>query len=94
MANQSRRDFLKTLATASAGAGALGLIPGLEAITRAAGPDGQRPNILFIMSDDHAAPALSCYGSRINWTGSPRVGCASPTAFARTASARQVALLS
>ena len=27
-----------------------------------------RPNILFIMSDDHAAQALSCYGSQINQT--------------------------
>lgn len=27
-----------------------------------------RPNILFIMSDDHAAHALSAYGSRINQT--------------------------
>ncbi|MEZ4619940.1 MAG: sulfatase [Caldilineaceae bacterium] len=27
-----------------------------------------RPNILFIMSDDHAAHAMSCYGSRINRT--------------------------
>ena len=26
------------------------------------------PNILFIMSDDHAAHAMSCYGSRINQT--------------------------
>jgi len=28
----------------------------------------QRPNILFIMSDDHASHAMSCYGSRINTT--------------------------
>ena len=28
----------------------------------------RRPNILFIMSDDHAAHAMSCYGSRINRT--------------------------
>jgi len=28
----------------------------------------KRPNILFIMSDDHAAHAMSCYGSRINET--------------------------
>ncbi|MBN2711199.1 MAG: sulfatase [Planctomycetes bacterium] len=28
----------------------------------------KRPNILFIMSDDHAAHALSCYGSRVNKT--------------------------
>ncbi len=28
----------------------------------------KRPNILFIMSDDHAAHAISCYGSKINKT--------------------------
>ncbi len=27
-----------------------------------------RPNIIFIMSDDHASHAMSCYGSRINQT--------------------------
>src|SRR2546428_3978879 len=27
-----------------------------------------RPNILYIMTDDHAAHALSCYGSKINKT--------------------------
>ena len=27
-----------------------------------------QPNVLFIMSDDHAAHAMSCYGSRINKT--------------------------
>ena len=27
-----------------------------------------RPNILYIMSDDHASHAMSCYGSRINET--------------------------
>ena len=27
-----------------------------------------RPNILFIMSDDHAAHAISAYGSKINQT--------------------------
>ncbi|HBE04728.1 MAG TPA: sulfatase, partial [Spirochaetia bacterium] len=30
-------------------------------------PD-KRPNILFIMTDDHAAHAISCYGSKINKT--------------------------
>ncbi|NKI24328.1 sulfatase-like hydrolase/transferase, partial [Paenibacillus dendritiformis] len=28
----------------------------------------RRPNILFVMSDDHASHAMSCYGSRINAT--------------------------
>jgi len=27
-----------------------------------------KPNILFVMSDDHASHAMSCYGSRINQT--------------------------
>src|SRR2546421_7362597 len=31
-------------------------------------PSSPRPNILFIMADDHAAHALSCYGSKINQT--------------------------
>jgi len=30
--------------------------------------ENNRPNILFIMSDDHAYQALSCYGSRVNKT--------------------------
>ncbi|WP_407868944.1 sulfatase [Paenibacillus sp. P36] len=28
----------------------------------------KRPNIIFIMSDDHAAHAMSCYGSKVNVT--------------------------
>src|ERR1041384_3904139 len=31
-------------------------------------PQSSRPNILFIMADDHAAHAISAYGSRINQT--------------------------
>jgi arylsulfatase A-like enzyme len=31
-------------------------------------PASAAPNILFIMSDDHASHALSCYGSKINRT--------------------------
>ncbi len=30
--------------------------------------DASRPNILFIFTDDHAAHAMSCYGSKINKT--------------------------
>ncbi len=50
----SRRELL-------AGAAASSLAPGTPA------GDG-RPNILYIMSDDHAAHAISAYGSRINRT--------------------------
>jgi hypothetical protein len=38
-----------------------------------------RPNIIFIMSDDHAAHALGCYGSKINQTPNLDRLAASPT---------------
>jgi arylsulfatase A-like enzyme len=41
------------------------LLLSILATARASEP---RPNILFIMSDDHAAHAISAYGSRINQT--------------------------
>jgi arylsulfatase A-like enzyme len=37
-------------------------------LTISCGAADARPNILFIMSDDHAAHAISAYGSRINQT--------------------------
>ncbi len=36
--------------------------------TLACGRGADRPNILFIMTDDHAAQALSAYGSKVNQT--------------------------
>ncbi len=36
--------------------------------TQAAEAKPQRPNIVFIMSDDHAAHAISAYGSKVNKT--------------------------
>ena len=38
------------------------------AILPQAGAADSRPNLLFIMSDDHAAHAISAYGSRVNQT--------------------------
>ena len=43
----------------------LGLLGGAGAVLGAGRP---RPNILYIMADDHAAHAISAYGSRINQT--------------------------
>src|SRR5437588_7615803 len=37
-------------------------------IAGAADPPAQRPNILFIFSDDHAYQAISAYGYRLNQT--------------------------
>ena len=38
------------------------------AVAENLGAAEQRPNILFIFTDDHAAHAMSCYGSKINRT--------------------------
>lgn len=54
----NRRHFLK-----HAAAGSAGLIAGSSPLRPA--PASRPPNILYIMSDDHAAHMLSCYGSRI-----------------------------
>jgi len=58
--DQTRRDFLHLLAS--------GVLAGaLPTASRAAGA-ARRPNILYIMADDHAANAISCYGSKITQT--------------------------
>ena len=60
MSGTSRRDFLRT-GVATGFAATLGHL--------AHGGEGAAaPNILFIFSDDHAAQAISAYGSRINTT--------------------------
>ena len=58
----TRRDFLAALAALASAPAAARLAAAADA------PADKRPNILFIMSDDHAAHALSCYGSKINQT--------------------------
>jgi len=61
MSTLSRRDFVKGL-----GLGAAALI--LPRLLRAETAAAKRPNILYIMSDDHAAHAISAYGSKVNQT--------------------------
>ena len=56
--NLNRRDFLGLMAAGSA----------TTALPRLFGATGERPNILYIMADDHDAHAIGAYGSRINQT--------------------------
>ena len=63
----SRRDFISSVA-ALASAGAFSLLPGCSGIGQIITAKRRRPNIVFIMADDHAAHAMSCYGSKINKT--------------------------
>lgn len=57
----SRREFVRLM-------GAAGMATLASPSLGAVSGESARPNILFIMTDDHAAHALSCYGSRINST--------------------------
>ncbi len=50
-----RRNFIATSSVA--------LTAGFGIHNAVAKPSMDRPNILFIMADDHATQAISCYGS-------------------------------
>ena len=54
-----------------------------------------RPNIVFIMTDDHAAHAIGAYGSRVNQTPNldrlAREGALFENVFATNPSARRAA---
>jgi len=60
----SRRNFLKRTGLAGM---AMSVASWLK-LHAQENPPQERPNIVFIMSDDHASHALSCYGSRIHTT--------------------------
>jgi arylsulfatase A-like enzyme len=56
-----RRQFVQSLGLGVATLAVPGCLGGKR-------PLAKKPNILFIMTDDHASHAMSCYGSRINTT--------------------------
>ncbi len=64
----NRREFLQTVGMVAGSVGGLSfpLIRSSHAAEQTTSI--RRPNIIFIMSDDHASHALGCYGSRINKT--------------------------
>lgn len=67
--DETRRQFLKNLGFAAAGVTAASVLPGCGpeySSSQAASP--QKPNILFIFTDDHAVQSISAYGSKINET--------------------------
>jgi len=68
MKGQSRREFLKALGFVGGSAVGLSMMPGCARAARALGSSQERPNIIYIMTDDHASHSMSCYGSKINKT--------------------------
>jgi arylsulfatase A-like enzyme len=68
MKRQTRREFLKALGVAAGSAGAWAVLPKGVGGGQSSANAAKRPNILFIMSDDHDAHVISCYGSKVNQT--------------------------
>ena len=66
MHKTSRRDAIRTLALGGAALALGNTLPGCSSGKAPAGRG--TPNILFVFTDDHAAQAISAYGSRINRT--------------------------
>jgi arylsulfatase A-like enzyme len=56
-----RREFIRS-------AGLAALAAPVACGRRPNGPAARRPNIVFIMADDHAAQAIGCYSGRLNRT--------------------------
>jgi arylsulfatase A-like enzyme len=68
MKTQTRREFLKTLGFVAGSAVGLSTLQSCASAARTSTAPAKRPNIIFIMTDDHASHAMSCYGSKINKT--------------------------
>jgi arylsulfatase A-like enzyme len=67
MNKQTRREFLKDAGFVAISGGLLSRLSGCVTTSQIKS-ERKPPNIIFIMTDDHASHALSCYGSKINKT--------------------------
>jgi len=65
---KTRREFLKTAGSAALSTAGLSVLSSCAGNIGTSRTQKSKPNIIFIMTDDHASHAMSCYGSRINKT--------------------------
>lgn len=65
-----RREFLKAIGSGAISAVAVSIFPGDVVAASTARAKSQRPNVLVIMSDEHNAGVLGCYGNKIVQTPS------------------------
>ena len=64
MQKQTRREFLKMVASAAASAGACSLLPGCLTLSPRTTAKGKQPNIIFILADDLGYGDLGCFGQK------------------------------
>jgi len=68
MEKLTRREFIKKAGLLAGSAATMSVLTSCASVGQTGAKDAKRPNIVYIMTDDHASHAMSCYGSKINKT--------------------------
>ncbi len=65
MKKQTRREFLKAMGLTAASAGTLPILSSCSSTAQVTSAKTSKPNILVVISDEHNAGVLGCYGNEI-----------------------------
>ncbi|UCG46723.1 MAG: sulfatase [Phycisphaerales bacterium] len=68
MERVTRREFIKKAGLWAGSAATMSMLTSCAIVGQTGAKGAKRPNIVYIMADDHASHAMSCYGSKINKT--------------------------